>query len=414
MDQLPNNRPLEKDVIATLATYPHYWEYCRDLSPEHFSDAQARQAFTEMAMLISEGRGWMENKGEGSMIKWFTMGQQIVTTFQFEEAVKTLIDVNVLRVAYMKGRELVMASIGGDVNEVEALSEAVSLPSRRGSGHTIEEVVAEVTDQWGQMDNEIIPCGFPYFNKVLKRREGIGVAARPSMGKSQLAFQIAHNIVRNGGVALVWSGEMHRFDVAHRLAGSMVGFSRWEFSSMGREEAYQKALGELAGLKGMVIEDRKISSMELWNLARRVKQEYNRLDIVIVDHIRLMGDRQNEERHRLGNITSNLRRMAQDLDCSSMMLIHLNRASENRKDKRPTLADLRDSGEIEENLDVASFIYREGYYTYREREADNQSGAAEWYALKNRNGKLWGHKNALYYSEQGPLFKVPNTIGGMD
>lgn len=412
MQELPSNRPLERDVIASLAVSPSWMEYARDLTPEHFTDPEARSAISEMTRLRSEGRGWIDNPQDGEIVKWFTMGRQMAASFEFEEAVRQLQDVLVLRTAYLKGRELVVAAMKGEVGEVEALSEKIELPNRQRFGHTVEEIVADLTDQWGTMDNEIVPSGYRYFQKVLKRREGIGLAARPSMGKSQLAFQIAHNIVRAGGVVVVWSGEMHRFEVAHRVAGSMVGFSRWELDVMGREDTYQKALAELAALKGLIVEDKKLTSMEVWNLARRVKQEYGRLDLVIVDHIRLMGDRHEQERHRLGNITSNLRRMAQDLDCCSMMLIQLNRASENRKDKRPNLADLRDSGEIEENLDVVSFLYRDGYYTYRERESTDQSGMAEWYALKNRNGKLWGSDNQLYYSEQGPTFREVKRFNG--
>ena len=100
-----------------------------------------------------------------------------------------------------------------------------------------------------------------------------------------------------------------------------------------------------------------------------------------------------------------MREIAKELNCTAMMLIQLNRASENRKDRRPTLADLRDSGEIEENLDVASFIYRDAYYTVRDAKTEGatQDGEVDFYALKNRDGKLWGGK-PLYFSERGPRF----------
>lgn len=405
-DQLPHAREIEIDVISSVAANPDWWVHISHLSGEHFTDPEAKEAFRSMSQLKGEGREWV-SKHDADVPRWLTMGQFIASTFVLEEMVKRLEDTYVLRTGYIKAHEIAVASMQGEVEQVERLTADLVLPTRRGLGYTVEEVAGGMIDEWGSLRGQVVSTGYPLIDskQILKRREGFGLAARPSMGKSQLAFQIAHNIVKAGGTVLIWSGEMDRRNMVHRLAGSMVGYSRWEVEgSMDRENSYQRALAEIASLKGMVIEDSPtLTSMDVWSLARKVKQEYNALDLVIVDHIRLLRDKNETERHRLGDITRNLREIAKDLNCTSMMLIQLNRASENRKDKKPTLSDLRDSGEIEENLDVVSFIYRDAYYTARDNGSENQSGLVDFYALKNRNGKLWGGQ-PLYYRDSGPSF----------
>ena len=399
---LPNERKLERDIIATLAATPGWWEYIRGITVEHFSDIEARAAYNKMSLLKTQGREWLT---EHDAVRWIVMGRQLSSSFELEEAAKRLQDVYICRAAVISAQKIAKEAYGGNTSEVERLVSELSLPSRGGAGKGADELAAELIADWGSLDKRTVKTHWSLLDNknILKRREGFGLAARPSMGKSQLALQIAWNVVSGGGTVYVWSGEMDRYNCVGRIAGSMAGASRWDIEGSEMDELeYQKKLARIAEVPGLIIEDKPLTSLGVWSSARKIKKDRG-LDLIIVDHIRLLTDKHDAERHRLGNIVRNLRDAAKELDCVSMMLIQLNRASEGRQNRRPTLGDLRDSGEIEENLDVAAFLYRDAYYKARDEGKQDQSGVVDFYCLKNRNGKLWGGK-PLYFHEQGPRF----------
>jgi replicative DNA helicase len=269
----------------------------------------------------------------------------------------------------------------------------------------LADIASGLYDDIGKTDADVVQTGFHRLDAagIVRRQESMGVAARPSMGKSQLVFQWADGCVRSGGVALIWSGEMSGMHVGERILGARSGVAFREANEAEKVSRISDALGDMLQVHGLYVIDHRMTSMDLWSAAQKLRQREGRLDMVVVDHIRLMSDKNNEERHRLGAITKNLRDMGKDLDCAVIQAIQLNRGPEMRKDKRPGLGDLRDSGEIEENLDVAAFIYRDGYYSTVET-GGSQSGKAELYAKKNRNGKLWG-AGLWFDAEHGPRFR---------
>ena len=268
-------------------------------------------------------------------------------------------------------------------------------------GRPINEIVADLYDRIGHYDEEIVKTYFSNFDKIgiLRKREAMGLAGRPSMGKSQLAFQWGGNITLNGGVTLVASLEMAEQEMVARIVGAMSGQSLRDAKSQNEIASVSGAMSRLMKNKNLIVIDQDMTTHDLWGIAHRVRAEFGYIDLIIADHIRLFTDRADQERHRLGSIVHNLRRIAKDMNCAVVPLIQLSRASEHRKDRRPGLGDLRDSGEIEENLDVASFIYREAYYS----KDENQSGETEVYAQKNRNGALWFTK-VWFDAIHGPRF----------
>ena len=191
MSEIPSDRPLERSVIATVAMEPVQWQYVASLTPDHFLDLKAKEAFSEMTERVSEGRGWVA-VNDGLEASWITMGELIPTSFQLEEAVARLRDVYACRVGYLRGGEMMRAAIKRDASEVERLVSTISLPARRSLGFTAEDVAADILGEWGPLDGRAVPTGYSLLDAkhILKRREGFGLAARPSMGKSQLAFQI--------------------------------------------------------------------------------------------------------------------------------------------------------------------------------------------------------------------------------
>jgi replicative DNA helicase len=243
------------------------------------------------------------------------------------------------------------------------------------------------------------------FNKVdLVRGECVVLAARPSMGKSQLAFQMAYNATKEGKRVFVASLEMSAKQAVARMVQPRAGYNIRN-TDENAVVVLTSALTELMGSEQprMVLFDGEITSTQLRSYCNKWAEKWGGLDLVVTDHLRFFKDRRSEERHRLGDITHNHVRIAREFDCAVLACAQLSRATEARENKRPGLSDLRDSGEIEENTDVAAFIHRPGYYDYRDGKVETQSGEAFVYTAKNRDGPLW--KAKLWFDEnKGPRF----------
>lgn len=410
MTELPHAREAERNVISGVAVLPQRWAEIRHLTPDHFIDGVARQAFTEIAARMDQGRGWMKVE-ELAPVEWLTMGDLSIGMWAFESAVREVEAAYVRRRGYLIATEIAKAAINGDTAEVQRIIGSASLPTYGVDGEMLETVVARIYDEIGQDQQNIVPTGFAGMDRfgVLRRREAMGIGARPSMGKSQLGFQMAYHVATHDGVAVVASLEMAAEELGGRIAGALSGISVRDARDPLQVEGLSAALAKMIGVRSLVVVDRGVTTSDLWGICRRVKDEHGHLDLVVADHVRLFKDQHTEERHRLGQITHNLRAIAKDLNTAVVPLVQLSRAPEGRKDQRPGLSDLRDSGEIEENLDVVAFIYRAAYY---DRDAKTQSGPAEVYAQKNRNGPLW-HSRLYFDAENGPRF-ADTTAEGRD
>ena len=412
IDTLPHNKSAEKALISTLTTNPSYFRYVEHLTPEYFLDQKAKEAFSQIPFIKDSDRDWLE--GDNFVSEWFTMGKMVFTSLEFEEVVKRVENAHTCRLGIIQGQEIAKAAYELDADQVEALIGGIELPNRGSEGRGMNEIVDELIGYYDNPGGDVVKTGFRKldYQGILRRKETIGVAARPSMGKSQLIAQFGANIARRGGVVLHWSGEMSDRSVISRMVGADTGVSPRHIQTPEQKKRLIDAANKYRSMENLIIlDDIRMTSMDVWAKARKIKQEFGRLDLVVVDHIRLLSDKNGEERHRLGAITKNLMHAAIELDCCMIVAIQLNRAVENQKDKRPGLADLRDSGEIEENLDVVSFLYREAYYTAREQKESRggaQGGLAEFYAMKNRNGEMWGGK-ALYFDDVAPRFLESET-----
>lgn len=193
------------------------------------------------------------------------------------------------------------------------------------------------------------------------------LAARPSMGKSTLAFQIARNIANAGGKVLFYSLEMSEAALwAKAICGS--AHERWkDIRAMALDGRIPDPLFErLSDHAARFINeygDRILIDDGVNTTATLIPGiDKHRPDLVVVDHLRLLGDRGESETKRLGEISKKLKDIAKDFNCAVLCLAQLNRGVEARENKRPELSDLRDSGEIEENADVVLMLYRQDYY----------------------------------------------------
>ena len=234
-------------------------------------------------------------------------------------------------------------------------------------------------------------------NKLQGLQDGdlIVVAGRPSMGKTAFAMNVAENVLvendENTGAVLVFSLEMPAESLTTRLLSGMSRLDQQDVRSgkLDNKQVTQvveqsKRLRELP----LYIDDSSLlSPMELRARARRInRQEPNGLSLIVVDYLQLMqipGSLENRV-NQISEISRSLKSLAKELNVPVIALSQLNRAVEQRTDKRPMMADLRDSGAIEQDADVILFIYRDEAYN----EDSEQGNKAEIIIGKQRNGPI--------------------------
>jgi replicative DNA helicase len=224
----------------------------------------------------------------------------------------------------------------------------------------------------------------------LQPSELIVIAARPSMGKTALCLTLAQNAAINAqAVVGVFSLEMSKESLVMRMLSSegRVDAHRFRNGFLNREEwaRLAGALGTLAEAKIFIDDTPGITVLEMRAKARRLAAEQKRLDLIIVDYLQLMSgsSRRAESRQQeVSQISRELKGLAKEMNVPLIALSQLSRAPESRTDHRPQLADLRESGAIEQDADVVAFIYREEQYTRTEENA----GIAEILVAKQRNG----------------------------
>jgi len=234
-----------------------------------------------------------------------------------------------------------------------------------------------------------IPTGFYDYDWLLsglQKSDLIILAGRPSMGKTSLALQAAVNITGDGIPVAIFSLEMSKAQLRDKTIALHAGVETDKFRQGGftiEEQARVRRSMDIVFQLPLYIDDTAaLHWMEIKRRARKYKVKYG-IEFVIIDHLQLVhADRSDNRNNELGKITAGFKAMAKDLDIPVMVLSQLNRKLEERADKRPILSDLRESGNIEQDADVCSFLYRPGYYGLEE-EVINQTDIL---TLKQRNG----------------------------
>jgi len=248
----------------------------------------------------------------------------------------------------------------------------------------------------------------------LQRSDLVILAARPSLGKSTLALDIARNGARRGSTVGLFSLEMSREQLAYRLlsAEAQVDSHRLHLNIITEREQQRviNAVGALSDLP-IYIDDSPFPTMvDIRSKARRLFLERG-LDLLVVDYIGLIHvpGRQDNRVQEMSEISRSLKGLARDLNVPVLALSQLSRAPEQRPSHRPQLSDLRDSGSIEQDADVVLFIYRDDVYL-KEEEWERihptetyPKNIAEIIVAKHRNGPL-GNLN-LYFREQYSRFE---------
>ena len=304
--------------------------------------------------------------------------------------------------------ELIVNPQGKDAAELldEAETKIFSLNDEASRTSTNIQKLDELIPQSIERMNEIAKNGSSLLgastgykdidSKLQGLQDGdlIIVAARPSMGKTALSMNIVENFVLNkdilGGV-LVFSLEMPAESLTTRLLASNAKIDQQKVRSASMNQAdlkkFMESSSKLKDLPLYIDDSSMLSPMELRARARRIaRQEPNGLSLIVVDYLQLMQLPASQENrvNQISEISRSLKMLAKELNVPVIALSQLNRAVEQRPNKRPIMADLRDSGAIEQDADVILFIYRDEVYN----EDSEEGNKAEIIIGKQRNGPI--------------------------
>ncbi|MCI8349272.1 MAG: replicative DNA helicase [Firmicutes bacterium] len=236
-----------------------------------------------------------------------------------------------------------------------------------------------------------LPTGFKLLDEKtsgLQKSDLIIVAARPGMGKTAFALNVAaQSAVKAKASVMIFSLEMSQEQLGQRLIAMQA---RVESEKLKKGDLERKdwdrinvALDELNETKIVIDDTPGISVMEMRNKCRRLKAEQG-LDLVVIDYLQLMtfDGRADSRQQEVSALSRHLKLLAREMDCPVIVLSQLSRAPEQRQDKRPMLSDLRESGSIEQDADIVIFLYRDDYYN----ENTEKPGVCEVHLAKHRSG----------------------------
>ncbi len=263
----------------------------------------------------------------------------------------------------------------------------------------MDTLVVDLLDRVQEMadnPNDItgVPTGFYDLDRMtagFQAGDMIVLAARPSMGKTALAINIAEHVALNEGLPVaVFSMEMGASQLAVRIVGSIgrINQGHLRTGKLTDDEwpRLTEAIEKLRNISLHIDETPGLTPSELRANARRLARQCGKLGLIVVDYLQLMsGSASSSGENRateLGEISRGLKMLAKELQCPVIALSQLNRSVEQRPDKRPMMSDLREYGAIEKDAEIIMFIYRDEYYNKDSKEP----GVAEVIIGKQRNG----------------------------
>ena len=307
-----------------------------------------------------------------------------------------------------------------DIDEIIAKAEqsliAVSQSSNKSGFRPIHDVLLENHTKIEERSNNSsqitgIESGFYDFDKLttgLHEDQLIILAARPAMGKTALALNIAQNVATKSGKAVaVFSLEMGAESLVERMLsaeGTIINHHiRTGNLTVDEWQRLIYAQGQLAEAPIYIDDTAGIKIGDIRARARRLSQETDGLGLIVIDYLQLIqGSRSVNRQQEVSEISRQLKIIAKELKVPVIALSQLSRNVEQRQDKRPILSDIRESGSIEQDADIVAFLYRDDYYQ-QQKEDQPESNVTELILAKNRHGslgtvKLYFHKEYTKFS----------------
>ena len=292
------------------------------------------------------------------------------------------------------------SEIAVTLDQAEQTLFAVSQSSLKNKFSAIRDILTEAFDRIDKIHKDKdkgalrgVSSGFHGLDNLtagFQKSDLIILAARPSMGKTSFALNLAENAAIDDKVPVaIFSLEMSKDQLVDRLLASQAGVDSWKLRTGNlSDEDFPKigyAMGVLSEAPIFIDDAPSANIMEIRAKARRMQMEHG-LGLIIVDYLQLMsGHSRNTEGNRvqeISEISRGLKGLARELNVPIVALSQLSRAVEHRDDKRPQLSDLRESGSIEQDADLVMFLYREEYY----HPETDKKGITEVLIRKHRNG----------------------------
>lgn len=309
------------------------------------------------------------------------------------------------------------ADISDTLDKAEQLLFAVSQKFMKEKFIAVKDVLTDAFDRIDKIHKDKdkgairgVPSGFRDLDNLtagFQNSDLIILAARPSMGKTSFALNLAeHAAIEEKIPTGIFSLEMSKEQLVDRLLASQAGVDSWKLRTGNlADEDFPKigyAMGVLSEAPLFIDDTPSANVMEIRAKARRLEMEHG-LGLVIIDYLQLMeGRARSGEANRvqeISEISRSLKGLARELNVPVIALSQLSRAVEHRPDKRPQLSDLRESGSIEQDADVVMFLYREEYY-----EPDtSKKGITEVLIKKHRNGPTGGME--LFFQPEQMRFR---------
>lgn len=417
----PHSHEAESSVLGGLLLDNNSWDKVADLLVEaDFYRYEHRLVFASIYSLVNASRPadvitvfeQMQSQGKteeiGGLAYLNSLAQYVPSSANIRRYAEIVRERSILRKLISVSDEIATSALntnGRPVTNIldEAEQKIFSIGeegSRMRQGfQSMDKLVVQLLDRVEEMSqnpNDItgVPTGFFDLDRMTSGMQAgdlIILAARPSMGKTALAINIAEHVALKEDLPVaVFSMEMGASQLAIRIVGSIgrIDQGRLRTGKLIDDEwpRLSDAIERLKTVSLSIDETPGLTTSELRANARRLARSCGKLGLVVVDYLQLMsgsggGDGENRATE-LGEISRGLKMLAKELQCPVIALSQLNRGVEQRTDKRPMMSDLRESGAIEQDADVIMFIYRDDYYNKDSKEP----GVAEIIIAKQRNG----------------------------
>lgn len=445
----PHSIEAEQSVLGGLLIDNSAWDRAGDLlSDSDFYRFEHRLIYAAIGALINQAKPadvitvfeQLQSLGKaedcGGLVYLNALAQSVPSAANLRRYAEIVRERSVLRKLVATSDEIATAAFNPQGRQVsEILDEAESKifkigeeGSRSRAGFlSMDTLVVQLIDRVNELAEngaeEVtgVRTGFYDMDKMtagLQPGDLIVLAARPSMGKTAFALNIAENVAVNEGLpVVVFSMEMGAAQLALRMVGSLgrIDQGRLRTGKLQDDEwgRLTETVEKLSKVSVFIDEGSALSPSELRARARRQARQCGQLGLIVVDYLQLMsGSGGGSEENRatvIGEISRGLKSLAKELKCPVIALSQLNRSVETRTDKRPMMSDLRESGAIEQDADVIMFIYRDDYYNKMDGPSPSKEpGVAEIIIGKQRNGPTGTVKLAFLK----PLTKFENMAPG--
>lgn len=425
MKLLPQSVEAEEAVLGAILVNPlSLGRIVEFLKPESFYKPSHQKIYAGMLELFRKNEPidivtvseHLRNKGEleqiGGRPYINDLALNVVTTVNIEFYAKIIKEKEIKRALINAGSEIVSMSYENEdtTNVLDNAQKLIFNIAAQKDTSDLVPISDLVVSSYEQIEyrfnnqDELVGVTTGYYDldaitSGLHKSDLIILAARPSMGKTAFALNLAQNVALKGkkGVA-IFSLEMPKQQLVKRMlcAEAEVDSQRITSGHMQQKDWDKliEAMTRLSDAKIYIDDASGVTATDIKAKCRRLMMEEKELGLIVIDYLQLMegGGNTSDRNQQISAISRSLKGLARELDVPIIALSQLSRGVEQRPDKRPMMSDLRDSGAIEQDADIIIFIYRDEYYN---RDDVNNKGKAEIIIAKHRNGPV-GTVELLY------------------